>query len=103
MVTPPTARCSRYAEEPPPERELMAGVLWFLVLPQLTTENREVTGSTPVGATGPFLGFYWEGAFFVKRSDSLSVSAGVSHLEKPQHTTHAAVRRLRSRARASTR
>jgi len=28
------------------------------------TENREVTGSTPVGATVPFPGFYWERDFF---------------------------------------
>jgi hypothetical protein len=28
------------------------------------TENRKVTGSTPVGATVPFPGFYWERDFF---------------------------------------
>jgi polar amino acid transport system substrate-binding protein len=30
-----------------------------------STENREVTGSTPVGATVPFPGFYWERDFFL--------------------------------------
>src|ERR1700712_1497329 len=29
-------------------------------LVERSTENREVTGSTPVGATVPFPGFYWE-------------------------------------------
>ena len=33
-------------------------------LVERSTENREVTGSTPVGATVPFPGFYWERDFF---------------------------------------
>lgn len=44
-------------------------------LVERTTENREVTGSTPVGATGPFSGFYWEGAFlfaFLSHSSALA-------------------------------
>lgn len=41
-----------------------------------TTENREVTGSTPVGATGPFSGFYWEGAFFFAFLRHSSAQAG---------------------------
>lgn len=69
----------------------------------LTTENREVTGSTPVGATAASPGFYWGGGFFVNGPDLLSVSEGVSHREKPEHTTHAACRRPRARALTSAR
>ena len=39
------------------------------------TENREVTGSTPVGATVPFPGFYGGWDFFYAFSDSLAGAA----------------------------
>jgi hypothetical protein len=37
-------------------------------LVERTTENREVTGSTPVGATGPSSGFYWRRVSYFARS-----------------------------------
>jgi hypothetical protein len=52
-------------------------VAWGSVaqLVERSTENREVTGSTPVGATVPFPGFYWERDFF-RAPATAAISAG---------------------------
>jgi hypothetical protein len=47
----------------PSVQEIAQGSVAQLV--ERSTENREVTGSTPVGATVPFPGFYWERDFFL--------------------------------------
>ena len=46
-----------------PFERMLRGSVAQLV--ERTTENREVTGSTPVGATGPSLGFYWRKVFIL--------------------------------------
>ena len=47
----------------PSVQEIAQGSVAQLV--ERSTENREVTGSTPVGATVPFPGFYWERDFYL--------------------------------------